>query len=237
MRISELSAASRLSVPTIKYYLREGLLPPGRPTGPTQAEYDETHVHRLRLVRTLVEVGGLGIVAVRAVLDAIADETVPVHQMLGVAHRALGPPPDGRPVEDDAVQAREEVDRFLSEVGWSVSGDAPARLKLADALVALRRLGRSVGTEAFLPYAKAADELAAGELARMPAGAPRAALVEGAVVGTVVFETVLVALRKLAQEHHSAIRFGSAGGRAAPPADAPVPGPPAGPGSPPASLR
>ena len=208
MRISELSQASRVPVPTIKYYLREGLLPPGQPTAPNQADYDESHLHRLRLVRALVDVGGLSIAAVGAVLDAIEDESLSVHQMLGVAHHALGPAADQAPVEDDVAQAREEVDRFLDGLGWRVSPEAPSRRRLADALVALRRLDRDADAKVFAPYAKAAEELAAQELASMPADAPRADLVESAVVGTVVFEAALVALRKLAQEHHSAVRFG-----------------------------
>ncbi len=207
MRISELSRASGVPIPTIKYYLREGVLPAGQPTARNQAAYDESHLHRLRLIRALMEVGGLGISAVRAVLDAIADESLSAHKVLGVAHHALGPPPDRGPVAEDVVQARKDVDRFLDDLGWKVSPQAPSRRKLADALVALRRLGRDADTEAFRPYAEAADGLASRELTSMPADAPRADLVEGAVVGTVVFEAALVALRKLAQEHHSSNRF------------------------------
>ena len=39
MRISELSARTGVPVATIKYYLREGLLPEGERTAPTQATY------------------------------------------------------------------------------------------------------------------------------------------------------------------------------------------------------
>jgi hypothetical protein len=35
----------------------------------------------------------------------------------------------------------------------------------------------------------------------------RGATVERVVIGTVVFETALLALRRLAQEHHSAAQF------------------------------
>ncbi len=214
MRISELSRASGVPIPTIKYYLREGVLPAGQPTARNQADYDESHLHRLRLIRVLVDVGGLGIAAVRAVLDAIADESLSPHKMLGVAHYALGPAPDRGPVPEDVLEARNDVDLFLAELDWKVSPQAPSRRKLADALVALRRLGRDADTKAFMPYAKAAEELASQELAAAPADAPRADLVEGAVVGTVVFEAALVSLRKLAQEHHSAIRFSHHGPRA-----------------------
>ena len=207
MRISELSRASGVPLPTIKYYLREGLLPPGTPTAPNQADYGEAHLHRLRLVRALMEVGGLGVAAVRAVLDAVADQRLPTGAVVAVAHRALGPPPGAGPVGEDAVRARAEVDRFVAELGWRVAPDAPARRALADALLALWRLGRDVDAEVFRRYAKVADKLAAYELATIPAAAPRAQAVEQAVVGTVVFEAALTALRRLAQAHHAAARF------------------------------
>ncbi len=207
MKISELSRASGVPIPTIKYYLREGLLTAGEPTARNQADYGELHLHHLRLIRVLIDVGGLGIAAVRAVLTAIADERLSAHEMLGVAHYALGPPPDRGPVADDLVRARKEVDEFVAGLGWQVGADAPARRKLADALVALRRLGREADPTVFTPYAELADELAERELSTMPVGAPRADLVEHAVVGTVVFEAALAALRMLAQEHHSSRRF------------------------------
>lgn len=44
MRLSELSERSGVSTATIKYYLREQLLPPGRRVSATQAEYTDSHV-------------------------------------------------------------------------------------------------------------------------------------------------------------------------------------------------
>lgn len=210
MKISELSRRSGISVATIKYYLREGLLAPGTPTAPNQADYGEDHVHRLRLIRALIEVGGLGVAPVRRVLDAIGDERLPMHEVLGIAHHALGPPPDTAPLPDDVVRARSEVDRFISDLGWNVSAHAPARRALADALVALRRLGLDYDVQAFRLYADLADELAASELEHVRTSSSRAEAVESAIVGTVVFEAALMALRRLAQEHHSAKRFGRA---------------------------
>ena len=206
MKVAALSQASGVSVPTIKYYIREGLLEPGTATAPNQADYDDGHLHRLRLIRVLIEVGGLGIGAVRAVLDAIADPGLSLHELLGVAHRALGPPPESGPVPDDVVAARADVGDFVDVLGWQVDGDHPARRALADALVALRRLGRDYPAQVFQGYAAVADKLAARELQSIPSDS-RVEAVEGAVVGTVVFEAALVALRRLAQAHHSALRF------------------------------
>jgi DNA-binding transcriptional MerR regulator len=57
MLMAELSRSSGVPVATIKYYLREGLLPPGAATSATRAEYDEAHLRRLRLTRALEDPG------------------------------------------------------------------------------------------------------------------------------------------------------------------------------------
>ena len=67
MRISELSTRSGVPVATIKYYLREKLLPEGQRSSPTQAAYTETHVQRLGVIRALVD-AGVGIAGVRKVV-------------------------------------------------------------------------------------------------------------------------------------------------------------------------
>ena len=206
MRIAELSGDSGVSVPTIKYYLREGLLQPGTRTGPNQADYGEEHVHRLRLIRALADVGNLPIATIRHVIEAIEDPALPMHDVLGVAHRALGPDLDVV-ISGEMRSAREDVDRFVDELGWLVGDDSPARQELAHALATLRRLGWDVDAHVFDRYARLADRLASWELKRTPASSDREETVEAVVVGTVVFESVLVALRRLAQENHSATRF------------------------------
>jgi DNA-binding transcriptional MerR regulator len=208
MRISELSNATGVPVPTIKFYLREGILPPGRRIATNQAEYDEDHVRRLRLIRALAEVGGLPLATVRDVLRAVDDPSLPMHDALGIAHRALAP--DLGEQGDPAVaEARAEVDRFLEELGWEVSPDAPGRDELAVALATLRRLGwPDADTRLFTRYANAADRLAAREVERTtPTGATRAEMMERVVIGTVVFDAVVSALRRLAQERRSVARF------------------------------
>jgi DNA-binding transcriptional MerR regulator len=209
MRISELSNVTGVPVPTIKFYLREAILAPGRRIATNQAEYDESHVRRLRLIRALAEVGGLPLATVRDVLRAVDDPDLPMHEALGIAHRALAP----ELAEQDApavAEARKEVDRFLDRLGWKVSPDAPARDELAVALATLRRLGwPNADTRLFEHYARAADRLAAREVERTtPAGATRSEMMERVVIGTVVFNAVLSALRRLAQEHRSAARLG-----------------------------
>ena len=169
MKVSELSERSGVPIATIKYYLREDLLPPGRPTAANQAEYDGEHVRRLRLIRALVEVGALPLATVRVVLEAVDDADLPIHNTLGVAHRALAPEMRGQ--DDPTVaSARADIDRFLEQLGWQVSPESPGQHQLAVTLSTLRQLGwHDAEARLFLPYAKAADRIASREVERSSA--------------------------------------------------------------------
>lgn len=91
MRVGELSRQTGVPVPTIKFYLREGLVPAGELTCPNQAQYDQRHIRRLRLVRALLEVGGLSIAAAREVLGTLDGPEVSLPDTLGIARRAVTP--------------------------------------------------------------------------------------------------------------------------------------------------
>ncbi len=204
MKISELARLTGLSVATVKYYLREGLLPGGARSAPNQAAYGEEHVRRLGLIRTLRTVGNLDIEHIWRVVVAIEDEALTRHEVFGVVERA-GTGGSTRGVETGPIneQARRDVDLFIDDLGWRVRPDAGARQELADALGALRRLGREYAADVFAPYAAAANGMAAWEVGSIPEHASRSAAVEQMVVGTVVFGAVFDALRRLAHEHHS----------------------------------
>lgn len=205
MKMAALSEASGVPVPTIKYYLREGLIPPGSRSAPNQADYGPGHVRRLRLIRSLVMVGDLSLETVRSVLDALDDPSAQTHEVLGVVHTSLAL--RGTRIQDaDLREQLAETVVFLRSLGWKVKLDGPAVVELAQTLATLRDLGWEVTTEVFEPYARAVDCLAEWELGQVSEAGSREEVVEGVVVGTVIFETVLVALRRLAEEHHSALR-------------------------------
>jgi AcrR family transcriptional regulator len=52
-KISELSRISSTPIPTIRYYIKEGLLPAAIKTGKTSAFYTDDHLARLRLIKKL----------------------------------------------------------------------------------------------------------------------------------------------------------------------------------------
>jgi DNA-binding transcriptional MerR regulator len=208
MKISELSDRSGLTVQTIKFYLRAGLLPKGLATATTRAEYDERHLQRLRLIRALREVGDLPVAAITRIVSALDDEKMELHDLLGTAQYALGPRVESRADDADWRAARQDVDALIADLGWRVSPDAPARDLLAQTFLALRRLGFPIVLTELRPYIEAAAAISAHELAKVTADAPRERALQGLLVTTVLYEQVLIALHRLAQEDVSARRLG-----------------------------
>jgi DNA-binding transcriptional MerR regulator len=199
VRISELGEVTGVPVHTLKYYLREGLLMPGRATSRTRAEYGDEHVERVRLVRALVDQGGVAIAGVRAILDALDAPPPSRHDLYGVAACAMPTPAGDRPVDADAVA-------LVEDLGWQVSPDAPALHSLSAAVRAAEAAGVSLSPGLLRRYAEAmrgvADvDLSVAERASSPQEAMRTV-----VIGTVMVDPVLIALRRVAQEAVSAQR-------------------------------
>ncbi|NWF28502.1 MerR family transcriptional regulator [Streptomyces sp. PKU-EA00015] len=204
MRIGELSRRTGVSVPTIKYYVREGLLPAGELSSPNQASYDDRHERRLRLIRALLDIGGLSVAAIREVVAAVDDPDRSVHKVLGeAAHRIT---PRFAHGGDDAslARARDEVGRLIARRGWQVDVGDPAATALSETLAALDRVGHGAFAEVLDDYADAADRVADADLAYVAGRAGLDDLVEGVVVGTVLGDAMLASLRRLAQTHRSA---------------------------------
>jgi DNA-binding transcriptional MerR regulator len=207
VRIAELSSRSGTSVASIKYYLREGLLPPGTSTGRNQADYGEHHLRRLRLIRALIDVGGLSIAAARDVLTAVDTPGLPGHHLLGIAHSALDRPHRRDPSDPAWRAAREEVAALVQKRGWHVSEDSSGLDNAADAVAAMRELGQEDLLEAMPTYAEAAERIAEHELDLVVARREPTRMVEGVVAGTILGETLISALRRLAEQAASARRL------------------------------
>jgi DNA-binding transcriptional MerR regulator len=207
MRMAELSRESGVPVATIKYYLREGLLPAGERTSPNQARYDESHVRRLKLVRAMLDVGGISIAGVAQVLAAIDDHS-PTHGVLGIAQ--VGLPMPKTEVDDEArVWAADRLADIAAERGWDLYGEKdPVEESVIGILCTFRELGHLRLLDGFAHYAELADRLAEVDLG-LVAGLPSTeSIVESAVVGTVLGDALLAGLRRLAQQNASRRQFG-----------------------------
>ncbi|WP_415943878.1 MerR family transcriptional regulator [Streptomyces sp. 067-1] len=212
MRLADLSKRSGVSTATIKYYLREGLLPPGRQINATTAEYDDGHLRRLRLVRALIQVGKVPVATAREVLGHVDDESLGRTIRLGAALWSL--PQDAEPDEaDPAVSAaRTEVDRLLELLGWETSRElaplSPVHRSLVVAVAALRRLDYPWDAELMAPYGELMLEVARRDLDFMETIGSEEEKVEMAVAAAVLFQPVLRALHRLAQDEESVRRYG-----------------------------
>lgn len=200
MLISELADRADAPVATVKYYLREGLLPPGRRLGPRRSDYDETHVRRLRLLWMLREVGGVPVSALQEIVVAIAEQERDPHESLCRIADALTPSLGAQQNDESAAL----VDATLEQVGWTeVRPDAAARARLA----ALMRLLSSeewpltIEPETLLYYARLVEGLSRTEIGLVDDTKDRSATLEDMVTGEGVFGEIFTLLRRLAHEH------------------------------------
>jgi DNA-binding transcriptional MerR regulator len=205
MRVSELSERSGVPVPTIKYYVREGLLPAGERVAGRLSEYDEQHLRRLRLLRALREVGGVPVARLQDVV-AVVESTSSVHTMMGAAADALAAEPAESDEPDE--QSRRLADEIIARAGWDhVRPHARERHNLAALLHTAARHGTHLDPGAVDRYAQVADDVARHEIAALADRGEDDTVLERMVVGTVVYGELLTLLRRLAEEHHSHRRF------------------------------
>ena len=144
----------------------------------------------------------------RELLHVIDEPPPATLDLLGVAHRAVAPALPDHVDTSTAVAA-------LRRWGWLTCAESvgaepdradDAVAALAVALTALEEAGFELAAGAFDAYAEAMMSVARAEIAGVPTGSPAAA-VRYVVLGTVLAEPILLALRRLAQREASAARF------------------------------
>lgn len=203
MKISELSQRVGTSVSAIKFYQREGLLPEGARSAPNQVEYSETHVKRVRLIRALLETGGLSIAATKEVLHAVDADGISLADTFAVAQHAMSTPRVAASEPSD--ESRDRVMRIAESQGWSFWPHNPGIDTAARAIDGLRAIDHIV-TDAYLDaYATAASVVAAADLTALITLSDPDAITELMVVGSILGDPLFAGLRRIAQEnatHH-----------------------------------
>ncbi len=207
MRISELVSSSGVPLPTVKYYLREGLLPPGRATGPTSADYDDSHLRRLALIRALVDLAGLPVARARDVLALVDHPAGDPYETVGRAVSALPPyggieeTPEARAAQDYPL-ARAAIERL----GWVWDPRFAGVAQLERSLEAVRDAGIPMTDQRLDVYGQALWAIAETDIALGPDDP--AEFLAYAVLGSALYEPVLLALRRLAHQDVSARQAG-----------------------------
>ena len=202
MRIAELSRTTGVPVPTIKFYLREGVLPAGERTGRNQARYDESHVRRLRLIRAMVDLGGLSLATVREIVAAVDSTDEDRDRLMGQVSKSLISAPD-----DVDPGALDEAEGVLIALGWTDACHHPSVRTLGAVIAAARDLGHDL-TPNLVAFGAACERIAAADLDYVE-GMDVDRMLESVVVGTLLGDTALIALRRIAQTVESHKRYGS----------------------------
>ena len=200
-QLKELSAATGVSAASIKFYLREGLLPRGDEIHPTRAEYGPRHTERLELITGLRSVVGLRIDQIRSLIGLIDDPAVTRLELLGRTQAmVLGAPPQTLP---DLPLVRELLDAY----SWP---DVPtdARAVLNGTLREMEAMGLSVSADVVLGYARAADQVAKQDLGVVFDEKSRDRTVLAVAVGVRAYGKLLLSLVALAQASRSIQRLG-----------------------------
>ena len=137
-----------------------------------------------------------------AVLAALDSPPRSRHLLLGAAHAALPLPGASGPVTPEVVG-------LVKELGWAIDPDCPPARALGAAIRSARDAGVPLGHEELVAYAARMGEVALLDLAKVDeaaaTGGPAAAL-RLVVIGNVLLDPVLIALRRVAQEAASAVR-------------------------------
>ena len=200
--VSELSQRAGVSTASIKFYLRAGLLRGGDLRAERRAYYDDSHLNRLVLIRALRDLARLSIEQVRTLVQLLDRGKSKTFDLVASTVDALARG-TGAKADDAHGALRTQIYARLRARGLIVRKDSATLDGLAQALFGLRAFEPALDVqildqylEHILPLAEA--EFAANEERIL--ASPESAML-GAIVGTVLYEPIILALRRIAHEH------------------------------------
>jgi hypothetical protein len=151
----------------------------------------------------LVDVGGLSITTASELLAVLDTADLDAWESVGKVQYALG---RRRAADPDQVldEAAERTgDELIGRHGWHIQPDSPARRTLIQICATLHRLGHDDIVAALDDYADAVEAIVAVDMTLINDQISIAATIERVIVGTILGDGLLSALRQLAQEHTS----------------------------------
>jgi DNA-binding transcriptional MerR regulator len=147
LRMGELAEASGVPAPTIKHYLREGLLPEPVKTSRNMAYYPPEFVDRIKLIKRLQEERFMPLKAIRAVLEEDPERAA---AMLELEDRILDRALAGERARTSSTEVRERygvpkevLDRLaeLEILTPNSRGYSPSDIKIVEAIGRFRAGG------------------------------------------------------------------------------------------------
>lgn len=198
MLITELAERSSTPAATIKYYVREGLLPAGERVGGNRTIYSEEHERRLRLIRAMLEVGKLSIASVKTILNALDEPGAPIAHTFDVAQQALSRSAVSD-VAEPTPEALARVDAVAARAAWIDCDDNIGREIAARVIDAFAGSGFPLPDDYLDRYAAAARIHAEADLGAVATLPDPSRMTELMVIGTVLGDTLSLGLRRMAQ--------------------------------------
>jgi DNA-binding transcriptional MerR regulator len=174
LRMGELAEASGVPAPTIKHYLREGLLPEPVKTSRNMAYYPPEFVDRIKLIKRLQEQRFMPLKAIKAVLEEGAERA---EALLELEDRILDRALAGERARTSAGEVRERygvpkevLDRLatLEVLTPNSRGYSPSDVQIIEAISRFRASGydEQIGFTVYdtLRYKTAIEELVRQEV-------------------------------------------------------------------------
>ncbi len=194
-------------MPTVKYYVREGLLPAGKRTHANQVRYSDTHLRRLRLVRAMIDVGKLPISTVREMMAEVDSPDRDLDGLLGILSRTFAERASSGSAQPDD-ESLGEASELLRRHGYAHTPDIPYVGDIAVIMSRFRELGHGPQLDLFMDvYAAAAMRVAEVDLDSISDFPDRESTAEAMIVGTVLGDALFGAFRRLAQSTISRTTF------------------------------
>jgi DNA-binding transcriptional MerR regulator len=174
LRMGELAEASGAPAPTIKHYLREGLLPEPVKTSRNMAYYPPEFVDRIKLIKQLQEERFMPLKAIKAVLD---EDPERARALVDLEDRILDRALAGERARTSAAEVRESygvpkavLDRLaeLEILSPNSRGYTPSDVKIIEAISRFRAGGydEEIGFTVYdtLRYKSALEDLVREEV-------------------------------------------------------------------------
>jgi DNA-binding transcriptional MerR regulator len=174
LRMGELAEASGVPAPTIKHYLREGLLPEPVKTSRNMAYYPPEFVDRIKLIKQLQEERFMPLKAIKSVLD---EDPERARALVELEDRILDRALSAERTRTSAAEVRERygipkevLDRLeeIEVLSPNSRGYSPSDIKIIEAISRFRAGGydEQIGFTVYdtLRYKKAVEELVREEV-------------------------------------------------------------------------
>ena len=205
MRLAQLSEESGTSPASIKFYLRTGLLQPGVAINPTRADYGDGHVRRLRLIHGLRSTVGLGLEDVRRIVEASAGVETSRSRRLALLATVQSVV---LRLDGDADAASPAGDALVQALAWPDEG-SEARSAVNRHLAVMDAAGVGVDADVLEAYGRAADAIAAAQLAATDLRDTVEDFILTAAIGMHLHNQLILKIVALAQASQSIRRYGT----------------------------